>query len=196
MLPNTIVCTLTAVPQSPGISLSLLYTIALGLSHDLNTALTAPINCSLGSCGNSSPFMASLYTCLNLFANSLRSFASSSVSYFTPFFSFISSIIFSKKDLGTSITTSEYIWINLLYESYANLGLPVFFANPSTAISLRPRFRIVSIIPGIDALAPDLTDTNRGSSLSPNFLLLTSSSHFNAVKIWSLISSEICFPLA
>ena len=31
------------------ISFILLYTIALGLSQDLNTALTAPINCSFGS---------------------------------------------------------------------------------------------------------------------------------------------------
>ena len=44
--------------------------------------------------------------------------------------------------------------MNLLYESYANLGLPVLTAKPSTATSLSPSLSIVSIIPGIDALAP------------------------------------------
>ena len=80
MLPNTIACTFTAVPQFPGISFILLYTIALGLSQLLNTALTAPINCSVGSCGNSSPFMFSLYTALNLFTNSFKSSVVNSVS--------------------------------------------------------------------------------------------------------------------
>ena len=41
--------------------------------------------------------------------------------------------------------------------------------------SLRPRFRIVSIIPGIDALAPERTDTSSGFSRSPNFLPVISS---------------------
>jgi len=66
--------------------------------------------------------------------------------------------------------------MNLLYESYANLGLPVLTAKPSTATSLSPRLSIVSIIPGIDALAPDLTETKRGSCVSPNFFPLYSSS--------------------
>ena len=34
---------------------------------------------------------------------------------------------------------------------------------------------LVSIIPGIEALAPDLTDTKRGFSWSPNFLPVISS---------------------
>jgi hypothetical protein len=39
-----------------------------------------------------------------------------------------------------------------------------------TVLSLSPKFRIVSIIPGIDTLAPDLTETNKGFFISPNFL--------------------------
>ena len=138
--------------------------------------------------------MFSLYTSLNLFTNSFKSSVVSSVSKWTPFSALSSSIIFSKYDFGTSITTSEYIWINLLYESYANLGFPVFAANPSTAMSFSPKFNIVSIIPGIDALAPLLTDTNNGSLLSPNFLPCISSSVFKAAKIWSWISCEIVLP--
>jgi len=40
-------------------------------------------------------------------------------------------------------------------------------ASPSTDLSLSPMFRTVSIIPGIENLAPDLTDTRRGSSTWP-----------------------------
>ena len=43
MLPNAIICTLTAVPQEYGISLSRRYTFALGLSQERNTALTDSI---------------------------------------------------------------------------------------------------------------------------------------------------------
>ena len=45
MLPNTMVCTFTAVPQSPGISFIRRYTIARGLSQERNTAFTASISC-------------------------------------------------------------------------------------------------------------------------------------------------------
>ena len=63
-LPNAISCTLTAVPQENGISLSLRYTLARGLSHERNTALMAPYNCSFGSSGKSTPILA-LYSALN-----------------------------------------------------------------------------------------------------------------------------------
>ena len=39
-----------------------------------------------------------------------------------------------------------------------------------TTSSFKPRFKIVSIIPGIEARAPERTDTKRGFSLSPNFI--------------------------
>ncbi len=55
-LPNTISCTLTAVPQEYGISFMRRYTSARGLSHERNTALTASSSCVAGSVGKSSPF--------------------------------------------------------------------------------------------------------------------------------------------
>ena len=66
------------------------------------------------ACGKSSPFILSLYTFLNFSTRFFISSAVSSVSYFTPFSAFTSSIMLSKNDFGTSITTSENIWINLL----------------------------------------------------------------------------------
>ena len=113
MLPNAIDCTLTAVPHEYGMSLSRRYTFALGLSHERNTALIAPISCSFGSAGKSFPIF-SLYSALNCPASALRSSAVSSTSRLTPFSSFILSISSSKYFLPTSITTSEYIWMNLL----------------------------------------------------------------------------------
>lgn len=67
--------------------------------------------------------------------------------------------------------------MNLLYESHANLGLFVFFVNPSTEMSFKPKFKMVSIIPGIDTLAPDLTDTKRGFSDEPNSIYVSYSTY-------------------
>ena len=47
--------------------------------------------------------------------------------------------------------------------------LEVFFANAFTVLSFNPRFKMVSIIPGIETLAPDLTETKSGLFKSPNF---------------------------
>ena len=113
MLPNAIICTLTAVPHEYGISLSRRYTLALGLSHERNTAFTASINCSFGSDGKSEPIF-SLYSALNWLASSFRSSAVSSTSCLTPLSAFILSISSSKYFFPTSITTSENIWMNLL----------------------------------------------------------------------------------
>ena len=55
MLPNTMVCTLTAVPRLCGMSFSLRYVIARGFIHDLKTASRAPTSCSRGSCGKGLP---------------------------------------------------------------------------------------------------------------------------------------------
>ena len=64
IFPNAIICTLTAVPHEYGISLSRRYTLARGLSHERNTASTAPKSCTLGSVGKSSPILF-LYSALN-----------------------------------------------------------------------------------------------------------------------------------
>ena len=47
---------------------------------------------------------------------------------------------------------------------------PDFFATISTTVSFMPRFRMVSIIPGIESRAPERTETSSGRSLSPSFL--------------------------
>ena len=44
------------------------------------------------------------------------------------------------------------------------------FAKAITVLSFNPKLRIVSIIPGIETLAPDLTDNKSGFFRSPNFL--------------------------
>ena len=50
-----------------------------------------------------------------------------------------------------------------------------FSAIPFKTLSFKPKFNIVSIIPGIDALAPERTDTNKGFSTSPNVFPVISS---------------------
>ena len=69
MFPNAIIWTLTAVPQEYGMSLSLLYTFARGLSQERKTALIASTSCSFGSSGKSFPSF-SLYSALNSSASS------------------------------------------------------------------------------------------------------------------------------
>ena len=57
---------------------------------------------------------------------------------------------------------------------------PVRVATASTAWSFIPRLRIVSIMPGIEARAPERTDTSSGISLSPNFIPVSFSIFFIA----------------
>ena len=47
-----------------------------------------------------------------------------------------------------------------------------------------PTFNTVSIIPGIESLAPERTETNNGLFTSPNFLPLTFSKLERASCIW------------
>ena len=82
----------------------------------------------------------------------------------------------SKTCASIPSTTSPYIWIRRRYESNANRGLPVAVASPSTATSLSPRLRIVSIIPGIETAAPERTETRSGSPASPKRFPVFSSS--------------------
>ena len=55
LLPNTICCTLTAVPQSSGMRLMRRYSTARLPIQESNTATIAWRSCSRGSCGKSSP---------------------------------------------------------------------------------------------------------------------------------------------
>ena len=95
---------------------------------------------------------------------------------------------FSNSCLSNPSTTSAYIPINLLYESHTNLGSFVSFINPDATLSFIPRFNIVSIIPGIDAREPLLTDTSNGLFGSPN-LFPVINSRFDILIIISLIIS-------
>jgi hypothetical protein len=52
---------------------------------------------------------------------------------------------------------------------------------------------MVSIIPGIEALAPERTETNNGFLASPNFLPASFSVFLKLRKFALIISSEITF---
>jgi hypothetical protein len=82
----------------------------------------------------------------------------------------------SKLLAGTLSTTSPYICRNRRYASHANRGLLLSAARPSTVVSVSPRLRTVSIIPGMEMAAPLRTDTSRGFAGSPSFLPVVSSS--------------------
>ncbi len=53
------------------------------------------------------------------------------------------------------------------YASQPNRSLPVSPTRPWSVSSLSPRFRTVSIIPGIENLAPERTLTRSGLAASP-----------------------------
>ena len=77
----------------------------------------------------------------------------------------------------------------------ANLPFEVLFAKAITVLSFKPRLRIVSIMPGIETLAPDLTDNKSGFLRSPNFFDTSFSITFNSFLIW-LINLEFNFFLS
>jgi hypothetical protein len=55
MLPNTMACTFTAVPQLAGMAWSSRYLMARLFIQEPNTAPMAPQSCSCGSCGKGFP---------------------------------------------------------------------------------------------------------------------------------------------
>ena len=76
----------------------------------------------------------------------------------------------TQASLGTASapTMSRNIASNRFRQLAANFGLPERAARPWVVASLRPRLRIVSIIPGIEIGAPERTLTRSGSAGSPN----------------------------
>jgi hypothetical protein len=70
-------------------------------------------------------------------------------------------IAFSNSCRGTRSTTSPYISMKRRRQSFANRS-PKSAARPFTVRDVRPRFRIVSIIPGMDERAPERTETRSG----------------------------------
>jgi hypothetical protein len=107
MLPKTMDCTVTAVPQSSGMALSLRYVMARGLIQLPNTAPTAPQSCSQGSSGNIFPLVRTI--CLNCWTRPLRSSAVSWVSSSTPRACLRSSSALSNWLAWIPSTTSEYM---------------------------------------------------------------------------------------
>jgi hypothetical protein len=93
-----------------------------------------------------------------------------------PAFSRCASKTSSKSSPGTPSTILPYIWMNRRYESKAKRSSSVCRVSPSTDRSFSPRLRTVSIIPGIENLAPDRTETSKGSVGSPSALPMRASS--------------------
>ncbi len=147
--------------------------MARSFIHEPKTAQTAPQSCSQGHTGNSLP-VRSLTAALKAATSSFRSSVVRSVSFTMPRLAFWASISSSKGSWSSfdagfiSSTTSPYIWTKRRYESQAKRGLPLSWAIASTASSFMPRLRIVSIMPGIDARAPERTERSSGICLSPN----------------------------
>src|SRR5574338_687846 len=69
-------------------------------------------------------------------------------------------------------------------------------AKHSTVSSLRPMFKTVSIMPGIENFAPERQDTKSGLFASPNFLPEASSIFFRAASSWSHMPSGNLSPFA
>ena len=69
-----------------------------------------------------------------------------------------------------SSTILPNICTNRRYESQAKRSFDVCCASPPTETSFNPRFRTVSIMPGIENAAPERTDTSSGSTGSPSRL--------------------------
>ena len=168
-LPYTICMMLTAVPRSSEMPSWRRYVRARGVFHDANTAVIAPSSCSRGSSGKSRPVCSRLIE-RNSSTSSRSAAASRSTSPWTPRELFARVSASSNRSLGTPSTTLEYICTNRRYESAAKRSLPDARASPSTDRGFSPRFRIVSIIPGIDTGEPDRTETRSGSSGSPRLL--------------------------
>ena len=68
----------------------------------------------------------------------------------------------SKVSAGIPRTVSPNICTKRRNASHAKRGFPVRASSAALVSSLRPRFSTVSIIPGIDAAAPERTETRSG----------------------------------
>ena len=92
-----------------------------------------------------------------------------------------------KNPLLLSVRSGARVSMPGMMDTILNLGLNDktvnALANAFTVLSFKPKLRIVSIIPGIDTLAPDLTDNNKGFFKSPNFLETSFSIFFNSFLI-------------
>ena len=125
-----------------------------------------------------------------------RSFAFRSVSLPPLVWALKRSSTRSNFSCATPITISPKSEAKRRYASKANRKSPVCSANPCTVSSLRPRFRTVSIMPGIENAAPDRTETSSGLLASPNFFPTFCSTSCRAAVTWSHMPSGNCLPFA
>ena len=177
IFPNTMVCTLQAVPIESGMPSNFRYILALGMSQLLKTAAIDALSWSMGSWGNSSP-SSSLYRYFMPATVSLRPSTLTSVSPVTPSPSLTLSNTPSKACRSWPMTTSLNIVRKRLYASQTNRSSPVSLIIVSATPSFMPRLRTVSIMPGMLIGAPLLTLASSGFSGSLNFLPLVSSRVF------------------
>ena len=80
------------------------------------------------------------------------------------------------------MTIRPNIWMNRRYASQPNRSLPVSAISPWSVSSFRPRLRTVSIIPGIENLAPERTLTRSGFDASPKPLPVRRSTSLTASR--------------
>ena len=75
-----------------------------------------------------------------------------------------------KKPLLLSVRSGARDSMPGMMDTILNLGLNDETVEASTVSSFKPRFKMVSIIPGIESRAPERTDKRRGFFKSPSFL--------------------------
>ncbi len=90
---------------------------------------------------------------------------------------------FSNSSSRRPSTTDPNIWMRRPLESSTKCSSPVSLVKPATTSSLRPMLRTVSIIPGMENLAPERHDTSSGSAASPNVLPVRASTSASAAMI-------------
>ena len=175
MFPNTIAWTFTAVPRFAGMSFNLLYVMARGLFQELKTASAAMRSCICASCGKSFPVMLFTFF-LKPAAISFKSATFKSTSSLMLRASFFDWSMCSNSSFSMPMTTFPNIWMKRRYASQAKRSLPDFAIRPFIVLSFKPRFKTVSIMPGMENFAPERTETSSGLVTLPSFLPIEDSS--------------------
>ena len=160
------------------------YVLARSVFHERKTASIASRSCSIGSDGKSF-LVSSLYMRRNSATSGRRCSGRRSGSFLTPALPFANLSACSNLSPSMPFTVLPNIWMNRRRASRANRSSLVSVAMPFVVSSLRPRFRTVSIMPGIENFAPERTLTRSGSLTSPNFLPALRSSVLSAGRTCS-----------
>jgi hypothetical protein len=80
-------------------------------------------------------------------------------------------------------TVSAYMAWNRATTSATNRLSPVAVPSATAAARFRPRFRIVSIMPGMEIGAPDRTDSSNGTGPPPKTLPVANSNPASRARI-------------